>query len=140
MYLFIYFSQGRYSYMYTPSSEKEKPSCRSQFSLSTTWVPGVELRSLGLAASTLATDTLCWPHIEIFIPFVVVVDTPPPSPVSHLLIYCLSLACLMFLFVMLSFSAVLFIHLISISVCQSFTSVPLCIYICKYYNEDSTIE
>lgn len=140
MYLFIYLARGRYSYIYTPSSEEEKTSCRSQFSLSSTWVPGVEIRPLGLAASTLATDTLCWPHIEIFTPCVVVVDFPPPSPVFHLLLYLLSLACLMFLCAMPSSSAVLFIHLISIEVCLSFTFVPLCIHICKYCNGESTIE
>lgn len=126
--------------MYTPSSDKQKTSHRSQFSFSTTWVWGVETRSLGLTASTLATDTLFWPHIEIIIPCVVVVDSPPPSPVFHLLRYLLSLPCLMFLFAILSSSAVLFIHLISIAGCHSFTSVFLCIYLCKYYNGESTIE
>lgn len=140
MYLFIHLARGRYSHMYTPSSDKQKTSHRSQFSLSSTWVWGVETRSLGLTASTLATDTLFWPHIEIFIPCVVVVDSPPRSPVFHLLLYLLSLVRLMFLFAMLSSSAVLFIYLISIAGCQSFTSVFLCIYLCKYYNEESTIE
>lgn len=42
-------------------------TCRSSFSPSTLWIPGIELRSLGFAASTCT----CWLTLQALVPFTV---------------------------------------------------------------------
>lgn len=42
-------------------------TCRSSFSPSTLWIPGIELRSLGFAASTFT----CWLTLQALVPFTV---------------------------------------------------------------------